>query len=99
MRIAQADTAIGAFHAHKGSGRAGRQREAIVAFIKSRGGDWSIGELAQALGMEKSTVSARVNEALTETGELTARPKRRDRCSGVLIRPVAIPPLQGDLFQ
>lgn len=99
MLIRQSQTAVDAFHAHRGSGKASVQRERIVEFIRSRGGDWSIGELAKALEMEKSTVSARINEALNETRELVERTKRKDRCSGILIRPVALPPTQGSLFQ
>ena len=85
MRINQTTTAIDAFHAHHGKSAA--QRNRVIAFVDSRGGDWSIGEIARALSLEKSTVSARINELLT-TGELEVRPKRKDRVSGVLVRPV-----------
>jgi predicted transcriptional regulator len=98
MRTAALDTSINAFHAHVGSGRASAQRERIVGFIRQRGGDWSIGELARQLGLEKSTVSARLNESL-HCHELSERPKRRDRVSGITVRPVALPVLeQVELF-
>lgn len=74
------------------------QRERIKAFITRNGGDWSIGELAAALDMEKSTVSARINEMVHETGELEAKKKRKDRRSAILIRPVGLPAQQLELI-
>jgi DNA-binding MarR family transcriptional regulator len=97
MRIDQQPTACDAYHAHRG--KSAQQRNRILSFIKQRGGDWSIGELAQALTMQKSTVSARVNELLNETKELAERPRRKDRLSGITIRPVGLPIVgQGELF-
>lgn len=95
MRIAQAPTACDAFHAHSDSGLASGQRALILGFIESRGGSWSIGELADALAMQKSTVSARLNE----TGEPVVKPKRKDRLTNITIRPVGLPAKQGELFQ
>jgi len=97
MRIAQAETARAAFHAHQDTGKASTQRIRIVNFITDHGGNWSIGELAHAMGLEKSTVSARVNECL-HAGELQDKPKRADRRSGIRVRPVGLPELQMDLF-
>lgn len=88
-----------ALHIHRVSGQSAQQRNRILAFIKARGGDWSIGELAQELTLQKSTVSARINELLNDTKELIEAPRRKDRLSGITIRPVAIPPLQKELFQ
>jgi predicted transcriptional regulator len=99
MKTAAVETSINAFRAHRAAGKSQQQRERIIAFISENGGDWSIGELAWALNLEKSTVSARVNEALYETQELIARPKRVDRESGVMIRPVTLPYKQGMLFR
>lgn len=94
------DTSREAFHAHRGNGQSAAQRNRILAFIKARGGDWSIGELAEHFGMQKSTVSARINELLNDTKELAERPKRKDRISGITIRPVGLPIVgQGELFQ
>jgi len=70
----------------------------ILSFIAARGGDWSIGELAKALDLEKSTVSARVNELLHDTKELVELPKRKDRVSGVTVRPIALPTGQRGVF-
>lgn len=99
MRISQAPTACDAFHAHSGNGLASGQRSAILGFIEQRGGSWSIGELADALQMQKSTVSARLNEMLNEFGMLVAKPKRKDRLTNITIRPVGLPVKQGELFQ
>jgi len=83
-------TSINAYDAHLGSGRARGQCLRILNYIRAAGGDWSIGELAHALAMDKSTVSARVHELLHGTRELAARPRRKDRVSGILVRPVAV---------
>lgn len=72
MRIAQHETAANAFHDHVGTGKAHAQRSRILEFIKDRGGDWCIGEIANALNMKDNIVSARVNELLYETHELVA---------------------------
>lgn len=98
MRIAQAPTACDAFNAHVGHGIASCQREKILGYVALMGGSWSIGELAHALHMKKSTVSARVNELLYETCEVVVCQKRKDRISGIAIRPVALPAKQLDLF-
>ena len=98
MLIRQAETAIESFHAHRNTGRAQAQQARILRFIGQRGGDWSIGELARAMGMEKSTVSARVNE-MVKTRDLVEMPKRKDRVSNVRVRPVGLPAQQGELWQ
>lgn len=98
MRTNVADTSIDAFHAHRGSGLLSRQREHILRHIQNVGGDWSIGEIAHMLAMQKSTVSARINELLADR-LVVEFPKRKDRFSGVKVRPVGLPPKQGGLFQ
>jgi hypothetical protein len=47
--------------------------------------------------MDKSTVSARINELL-KSGDLIDLPKRIDLISGVLVRPVALPKVQMELI-
>lgn len=92
MRIAQSFTACDAYAAIKASGQAEKQRSRVLAFITERGGDWSIGELAHAMGMEKSTVSRCLNEMLNDIHPpIEAKPERKDRCSGIRIRPVGLP--------
>lgn len=93
-------TSIESVREHRASGKSSELRERILAFITARGGDWSIGEIADMLDLEKSTVSARINELLNLTKEVVERPKRKDRVSGITIRPVGLPPVgQGVLFQ
>jgi DNA-binding IclR family transcriptional regulator len=99
MRIDQQETAVDAFHAHRGAGQSAAQRNRILSFIKASGGNWSIGEIAHMLGLEKSTVSARMNELLTETGELVEKCRRKDRFSGIKVRALGLPSVQLDLLQ
>jgi hypothetical protein len=99
MRIAQQPTAIDACHAHEAAGLSSHQRAVIVRFIEINGGSWSIGELAGALGMQKSTISARLNECLNDFGLLVEKPRRKDRLSNITIRPVGLPAKQLDLLQ
>lgn len=100
MKIAQQITAVDAYDAHRACGKARAQRERILDHIKAHGGDWSIGEIAHALRMEKSTASARLNELLYDSGELVDKCRRRDRVSGITVRAVGLPALgQRELFQ
>lgn len=99
MRIAQQPTAIAACHAHDASGMSCAQRAQIVRFIELNGGSWSIGELAAAMKMQKSTISGRVHELLHEFGQLVVKAKRKDRISGITIRPVGLPAKQLELLQ
>lgn len=92
------ETSIDAFNAHVGSGKASAQQARILSFIAVRGGDWSIGELAKEMRLEKSTVSARVFELLHGSKELVECPKRKDRVSWITVRPVALARDQGELF-
>lgn len=85
-------------HAHADSGLASGQRALILGFIERAGGSWSIGELAEALKMQKSTVSARLNEMINEFGMLEAKAKRKDRLTSITIRPVGLPSIQRELF-
>lgn len=98
MRIAQQFTACDAYAAHHATGKASAQQSRILAFIEIHGGDWSIGELAQRLALEKSTVSARLNELVSE-GSLVEKCRRKDRVSGITVRAVGFPAIgQGRLF-
>ena len=90
MLIAQTFTACDAHSAHKASGKAASQHALILRHLEQHGGEWSIGELARALGLEKSTVSARLNELLSDD-TLTATAPRKDRISGIRVRPVGLP--------
>lgn len=96
--MAVAVTSINAFHAHRADGKVSAQQARILSFIGRFGGDWSIGELSRGLGLEKSTVSARVHELLHGTKDLVDFPKRKDRVSGITVRPVGLPSEQRRLF-
>jgi DNA-binding MarR family transcriptional regulator len=100
MRTAMQPTSIAAYDAIKESGASSYQCARILAHIRQHGGDWSIGEIAHALGMEKSTVSARLNAMLNEIDPpIEAKTTRKDRRSGVMVRPVGFPVVgQGRLF-
>jgi hypothetical protein len=91
MQTAVQSTSVAAYREHEGTGKAAGQRAHILAYITSHGGDWTICELARAMGLEKSTVSARIWECLNETHELEEAPKRKDRHSGITARPVRLP--------
>lgn len=90
MRTAVQQTSICAHDAIRASGLGTQQCARILAFIESRGGDWSIGEVAHALGLQKSTVSGRMNELLN-ANELVAMAPRKDRRSHITVRPVGLP--------
>jgi hypothetical protein len=83
-------TSINAYQVHQAAGRTRGQSLLVLNYIRMYGGDWSIGELAHALGMEKSTISARVFELLHDSKELEERPRRKDKVSGIMVRPVGV---------
>lgn len=98
MRTAVAPTSIDAYHGHVNGSLSAGQRADILDFIRRNGGDWSIGELARAMNLQKSTMSARLNELLNMTHELIEAPKRKDRVSGITVRPVKLPQGQMSLI-
>lgn len=98
MRIAATETQIQSYHTHVGTGKAAQQCHRILGHIITNGGDHSIGEIAKALDMEKSTVSARIFELLHEKRMLIECPHRKDKVSGITIRPVGIPKVQLEMF-
>jgi hypothetical protein len=92
MRTDVQPTSLSAYDAVRASGTSSHQCARILAHIEQHGGDWSIGEIAHALNMEKSTVSARLNAMLNEIDPpIVAKPTRKDRRSGVMVRPVGLP--------
>ena len=101
MRTAVQPTSLSAYDAVKASGTSSAQSARILAFITANSTtDWSIGEIAHFLSMEKSTVSARLNAMLNDIDPpIVAKPTRKDRRSGVMVRPVGLPVIgQGSLF-
>ena len=100
MRTDVQPTSLSSYDAVRASGTSSAQCDRILAHIERHGGDWSIGEIAHALHMEKSTVSARLNAMLNDISPpIEAKPTRKDRVSGVTVRPVGLPVVgQKELF-
>ena len=97
MKIAQIETAIDSFHAHHS--KSAVQHQLILDFIASEFNvfDWSINELAHAMGWRHSTLSARLNEML-KLKLIVEAPRRKDRYSNVMCRPIALATKQLELF-
>lgn len=96
MRTQAAATSIAAYHGVVQS-FASTQEAAVLAYVE-RHGESTIGEIAQGLRMEKSTVSARQN-SLRKAGELMQGAVRKCRISGINCTPVRLPVAQMALFQ
>ena len=94
MKIAQVVTAIDSFHQHHS--KSAVQHQIILDFL-SAGGDYSINELAKALGMGNNVVSGRLNEML-KLKLIVECEHRKDRYSNVMCRPVALKKTQLELF-
>lgn len=95
MLIAQQDTAVAAYH-ERVPQFLGTQADRIEAYVRGVGSA-TIGEIARALKMEKSTVSGRQNE-LRADKRLMFGPERKCKVSGVTCKTlVAYEPQQGFL--
>lgn len=94
MLINQIETAIDSFHQHHS--KSAVQHQIILSFL-STGGDYSINELAKALGMGNNVVSGRLNELLS-LKLIVEAPRRKDRYSNVMCRPIALGTKQLELF-
>ena len=90
------ETSINAYHGRVQSFKS-TQEDAILDYI-TKHGESTIGEIAYALGMEKSTVSARQN-SLRKDGSLVLGSQRKCNRSGVICNPVKLPSAQLGLFQ
>jgi len=85
MKIAQQETAVAAFYEHVPS-IAPTQREHILSCI-APGSDYSMCELVARTGLQKSSISARLNE-MRKDGVIEFGPERKCRISGITINPV-----------
>ena len=94
-----AETSIGAYHDRRRVASGLSQQQRILWFLSNnwRMPNWSIGEIAQALDLEKSTVSGRVRELLN-AGLVVHGEKRPDRLSGITVRPIRLAPAQMSLL-
>lgn len=97
MRTAVAETSIRTYHDRVVPEFESSQAGIILEFI-ARCGESTIGEIAKALRMEKSTVSARQNK-LRKDGLLVFGAVRRCRVSGVSCTPLKLPAAQPALFK
>lgn len=95
MRTAVAETSINAYRGIVPSFKNG-QESAILDHV-AKHGESTIGEIAHALRMEKSTVSARQN-SLRKLGYLVQGAVRKCRISGINCTPVKLPARQMGLF-
>lgn len=84
MKIAQQDTAVAAFYEQIPL-IALTQRETILAAMQ-HGRDYSMCELAQMTGYQKSSISPRLNEMI-KRGIVEYGPERKCRVSGITIKP------------
>lgn len=97
MRVtAIQETSMMAYCVHKENGQQSRQQMSVISVLENAGCDMSIGEIAVELGLEKSSVSARVNELIAKE-QLVVAPRRTDKISGRLVRPVRLAPVQMEL--
>ena len=97
MKVNAIQTQIDSYHAH--IPKSAVQHQLILDFIASEFTvfDWSINELAHAMGWRHSTLSARLNEML-KSKQLVECEHRKDRYSNVRCRPVALKKTQLELF-
>jgi len=85
-----ATTSIENYHAHKSSGRLGKQARALVEFIANHTDrDWSRAELAEQTGLRLSSVCGRVNE-LIHSGHVEPQANRRCQVTGKTVSPVRL---------
>lgn len=96
MRTAVAATSVAAYRCPVQGFESGQ--EATILDHVARRGESTIGEIAHALQMEKSTVSARQNK-LRKDGLLVFGTPRKCRISGITCKPVKLPARQLGLFQ
>ncbi|PRZ56146.1 ArsR family transcriptional regulator [Paraburkholderia fungorum] len=85
MKIAQQETAAASFYEQVPL-FAPTQRDTILGAI-TPGRDFSMCELVEHTGMQKSSISARLNE-MRMAGVIEFGPERKCRISGITIKPV-----------
>lgn len=97
MRTAVTETSIDAYRSPDMRSTAKLQCDRIVEFVE-RTGTATIAEIAQALHIEKSSVSGRRNE-LIAAGRLVLADERKCSVTGRYVQCVKVPTLQRDLWQ
>jgi uncharacterized membrane protein len=97
MRTAVTETSIDAYHSRSRRTIGQAQCDRIVEYVQ-RAGTATIAEIAQALHIEKSSVSARRNELIAARRLVLAR-DRKCSVTGRYVQCVKLPQKQGSLFQ
>ncbi|MFV0916070.1 MarR family transcriptional regulator [Ralstonia nicotianae] len=97
MKTAVQATSIDAYHSRSRRTIGQAQCDRIVEYVE-RAGTATIAEIAQALHIEKSSVSARRNE-LIAAGRLVLTDDRKCAVTGRYVQCVKLPQKQGSLFQ
>ena len=97
MRTNVTETSIDAYHSRSRRNGSKAQCDRIVEYVE-RAGTATIAEIAQALHMEKSSVSGRRNE-LIAAGRLVLGGRRQCAVTGRSVQSVKLPQKQGALFQ
>jgi hypothetical protein len=92
-----AASSIDAYHSRSRRTAGQLQCDRIVEYVE-RAGTATIAEIAQALDMEKSSVSARRNE-LIAAQRLVLSDDRKCTVTGRYVQCVKLPPVQKALFQ
>lgn len=83
-----ADTSIQSYAEHKASGRVTSSQQAVLRVMK-HGRDYSLSELSMMTGIEKSSVSGRINE-LKASGQVVESRKRACHVTGKTINAVKL---------
>ncbi len=89
MRTSVAPTSIACYHDHVVRNLARGQYDTILSVMRE-GRDYSLTELAMMTGIDKSTVSARINE-LRSAKRIEKAPKRKCSVTGIRITPSRLP--------
>ena len=97
MRTNVTETSIDAYHSRSRRTIGQAQCDRIVEYVE-RAGTATIAEIAQALHIEKSSVSARRNE-LIAAGRLVLTDDRKCAVTGRYVQCVKLPTVQKALFQ
>jgi DNA-binding MarR family transcriptional regulator len=79
-----AQTSVAAYHEHRASGHVTSSQQAILNKMMP-GRDYSLSELSAMTGVEKSSVSGRINEML-ETGAVVISRLRACKVTGKTVR-------------
>lgn len=96
MKTNVAETSIAVYRGHVVPDLQDKQAQRVLNYIAMHL-DATIGEIADALDMEKSTVSARQNK-LRQDGHIEFSTSRKCRISGITCKPLRIVLGQKELF-